>query len=325
MLTAAIVHPDPDRRTELAAVLSADADIEVATVSGRPENLFERIVTVDPDILLLGVSFDAISGLDLLYLLMQRNPLPVLMLAGEDEEEREEAMKALSYGAVDILTPDNTPEEIYSLVKTAGDARVAERVRAEQPAIEAPQVSEKIVVIGASTGGPAAVEAILGDLPADLPSPVVVVQHMPSGYTPLFVEHLDEATDLAVVEVTGRERVEAGTVYVAPGDADLVLERDAADVWAMPAEREGNAPSIDRTFQSVSEIYGPNTLGVVLSGMGRDGVIGARFVKSRGGRVLVQDRDTSLIFGIGEHVVRQGDADDVLPLDRIAAQIVEEL
>lgn len=325
MLTVAIVHPDPDRRTELAGVLSADDEIEVATVSGRPENLFERIVTVDPDVLLLGVSFEKISGLDLLYLLMQRDPLPVLMLAGDSAEEREEAMNALSYGAVDILTPGNTPEEICGLVKTAGDSRVAEIVRAEGPTIEAPDVSEKIVVIGASTGGPAAVEAILSDLPADLPSPVVVVQHMPPGYTPLFAEHLADATALRVVEVTQRERVDAGAVYLASGDADLVLERDAADVWAVPAEREGAAPSIDRTFDSVSNIYGPNTIGIILSGMGRDGVIGARYVKSRGGTVLVQDRDTSLIFGIGEHVVRQGDADDVLPLNRIAAQIVEEL
>lgn len=327
MVRALIAHADSTVRGQLRDVLSQVEEVDIVRTLEDAERIFSAIETLEPDVILLGSRFQRISGLDILDQIMHSAPVPVIMVAEDEEDAEEEGVKAFSYGAVDILSLDSTPEEIERCVRNAGTSTVQTIKEPAQPP-QAPDRSEKVVVIGASTGGPPGIEYLLKHLPADFPAPILIVQHMAEPFTDIFARRMNTLSAIEVREAGERERLHGGVAWIAPGDRDMVVEQDDNGVWVRAVAADDAAritPSIDATFRSAAEVYGGNVVGVVLSGMGTDGAIGARFIQSAGGTVLVESEATSLIFGIGQRIVEQGDADHVLPIDDIPAKLAELL
>ena len=180
---------------------------------------------------------------------------------------------------------------------------------------------KKVIVIGSSTGGPGALEDLFKQLPADLPVSVLIAQHLPRPFTKTLVERLDHVSALSVTEAKNNEMIEPAHAYVIPGDSHFFLYTPGPRIALLPAD-DLQKPSVDMGFTSVAEHFGPGTIGVILSGMGEDGVIGAKAVKQLGGKILVQDEATSVIFGMPKRVIESGFFDEVLPLGRIAARLV---
>lgn len=319
MIEVTVAHENSDVRSTLSRNLESLENVEVIKKIRKASNFFEKLAKNPPDVLILGMKFGDLSGLDMLDKLMRTDPVPVLAVSAGNEIEKEEAVKSLSYGAVDILSPDQSEEELDALLHMA-DRADKDDVSPEMEDIQEPEeISDRVVIIGSSTGGPGALEYILTNLP-ELSVPVLVAQHMSANYTSMFSERLDAICDFRVKEAEDGEKIEKGVVYFAPGNKDMkVLEGEKLAVED-PSHR--TTPSINELFRSSSEVFGQRAIGIILTGMGKDGVVGSRFVKSEGGRILVQDRDSSKIYGIGKHVINQGDADRVLALKEIPQTLI---
>ena len=180
---------------------------------------------------------------------------------------------------------------------------------------------KKVIVIGSSTGGPSALEELFKKLPAGLPVPILIAQHLARPFTKTLVERLDHKNPLMVSEAQNNETIEPAHAYIIPGDSHFFLYAPGPRIALLLAE-DLPKPSVDMGFTSVAEHYGPGTIGVILSGMGEDGVIGAKAVKQLGGKILVQDEATSVIFGMPKRVIESGFFDEILPLSKIAARLV---
>jgi two-component system, chemotaxis family, protein-glutamate methylesterase/glutaminase len=180
----------------------------------------------------------------------------------------------------------------------------------------------RVVVIGSSTGGPAELEDLFKQLPADFPASIMVAQHLPSPFTLTLAERLNDMSHMRVSEAKNNQIIENGYGYVIPGNRHFFLYSPGPRIALLSSE-DTQKPSVDMGFTSVAEHFGPGTIGVILTGMGEDGVIGAKAVKQLGGKILVQDEKTSLIFGMPKKVIESGFFDEILPLNRIAARLVE--
>ena len=320
MIDVLIAHKSHQVRREFATKISRINRIKVCSRVRNPSEFFEEVKTTDPDVILLGMKFDDISGLDLIDRLMATDPRPILVI---EEREDQETVKSFSYGAVDFISADQSEQDIKGLVELASKVDEFSWSSIDGKVPEPPFDTGKAITIGASTGGPGSVETIISNMPEDLPTPILVAQHMSEGYVEKFAKRLDDLGGLHVKKAEEGEKVEKGVVYISPADKDmLVVENGESVVIKLESPGGGESPSIDRLFTSVYEIYGGNTVTAVLSGMGKDGVLGARYLSSAGSTLIVQDDKTSAVYGIGSHVEEQGDADKVLPIEQIPGEIV---
>jgi two-component system chemotaxis response regulator CheB len=354
-------------RRVIWGLLEEDPDIVVvgSAVDGR--DAVAKVQQLKPDVVTLDVEMPKMDGLQTLGYLMNENPVPCVMLSAYTPRGAETTLKALDYGATDFvqkpsgvvsLNLERVKEELLDKVKVAatidlkrlpfrpgtglpGAAGAAGPALAgaahSAPGLAPPpaRVKERpktdrgcVVAIGTSTGGPRALGAVLPGLPGGLPAPVVVVQHMSAGFTKSLAERLDRECALRVKEAEADEVLEAGTVYLAPGDWHMSLERRAGKVRVKLDQRPpilGVRPCVDVLFQSVAEVYGPKAVGVVLTGMGRDGAKGLKAMKAAQARVIAQDEATSVVYGMPRAAFASGCVDRVLPLDAVAANIVEML
>jgi two-component system chemotaxis response regulator CheB len=279
------------------------------------------------------------DGFTFLRVVMSKRPTPVMVISGRSGED--DVFKALELGAVDFIakpTPHAAPElvnieqELIRKVHTIRQLRiekVGKRLR-EMPATVArrggiwEKDSPSIVVIGSSTGGPAALMQIFGAFPEAPPCAFLVAQHMPTGFTRGFAERLDRLTGFRAFEAKGGEIPEPGTILVAPGGCHLEVERCARAVMTRvvpPTPADKYTPSVDRLFQSAAKCFGRDVLAVVLTGMGDDGRMGVKSVKEAGGRVIAESEDTAVIFGMPQQAIRTGVVDRVLALGDIATAI----
>jgi len=322
--------------------LSLDPDVEVVgtAVNGR-----EAIGLVDellPDAVTLDIEMPVLDGLGALEAIRRRHPrLPIIMFSTLTEKGATKTLEALSLGASDFVTkPSNTTnmaesmasvrEQVIPKIKAlTGVRRVvaaapAPPVRTAAPAASRPEV----LLVGCSTGGPDALSRVLEDLPATLPVPVVVVQHMPPLFTAMFAERLDRVSPLRVREAQDGDVLSPGEVLVAPGGHHLVLRRAGGIVRAAiddgPPENFCR-PAVDTLFRSAAQVYGGRSLALVLTGMGQDGLAGCRLLAEQGARIVVQDQATSVVWGMPGSVAGAGLAHDVLPLDAIAGKLAAAL
>lgn len=317
-----IAHQNSQTRRELYSKIKSNKQIEVQELVSQPSKIFEAIENQKPDVLLLGIKFDKISGLDILNHIMRTSPTPTLMIGDETGRHKEEAVKAFSYGAVDFISTTQPDEEINKLIEMAAGAQVKRLVRQTEHKIETPDFSDKILVIGSSTGGPPEIEKILKTINQDFPAPIVIAQHMGSEFTPLFAKRLNKLTSLEVKEAENHEELEKGKVLIGPGDKDVEIKKSENKFYIEThPPQKGNNPSVDRLLESASKTYGANTVSVILSGMGDDGAIGASYVKSEGGKVIVQDEETSKVYGMPKQVKKQGHADEQKSLEKIPETI----
>jgi two-component system chemotaxis response regulator CheB len=322
----------------IASALERDSDITVVGKGSDGQAVLKMAAELRPDCITLDLEMPNMNGLEALRYLMSEWPTPVVIVSGYAMENADLVLTCLEYGAVDFVAktcgggPLST-EELVAKVKAAAAIDVR-RVRfapseieigAKAPATFAPSL-RAVVVIGASTGGPQALMEIIPRLPRDIPAGIVIVQHMPANFTRYLAQRLDGRSGLDVREAGEGDEVLPGRALIAPGGSHVFLAeregRPCVTLVGKNALQRTVCPSIDFTMTSFAPVFREHLIGVVLTGMGRDGAGGAAAIHRNGGKVICQDKESSLIFGMPGVVIGEGLADAVCSVDRIADSIV---
>lgn len=353
-------------RKLLSGIFTEEGDFEIATARDGEETL-EMARRFKPEVTTLDIHMPVMDGLECLSRLMLETPCPVVMVSSLTREGAAATLDALALGAVDYVAKpdgalslhiDRMRPLLVSKVRMAARARlnpslrlrervqrqmrmaqeraaaIMPHIRPTPPRPRGPEqrldpAGEGLVLIGASTGGPHALEAILSALPPSLAWPVVVAQHMPSQFTAIFAERLDRLCALRVIEVAEPTLLEPGQVHIARGDADLIIGRRPAGLMAIPAPASPEHvwhPSVDRLVESALRHVKPaRLLGVLATGMGNDGAAALAELRQRGGHVIAEAEETAVVWGMPGDLVRRGGADAVLPLSDIAGAIAREV
>lgn len=324
-------------RDLMTEIINSHDDMEVVAVAPDPLVARDLIKRHNPDVLTLDVEMPRMDGLDFLERLMRLRPMPVLMVSSLTQAGSEVTLRALELGAVDFLAKPSLgirsgmldySELIAEKIRAAARARPRQARRPDAPApaaLKAPLVSsEKLLIIGASTGGTEAIRTVLEPLPANSPA-ILITQHMPGGFTRSFAERLNKLCRVTVKEAEEGERVLPGHAYIAPGDAHLKLARSGANYVARldsgpPVNR--HRPSVDVLFDSAAQQAGRNAIGVLLTGMGRDGAQGLLRMHQAGATTLAQDEASCVVFGMPREAIALGGASEVVSLDDIAPRLM---
>ena len=316
-------------------------DPELQLVGAAPDAFVARdlIKQHAPDVITLDVEMPRMDGLTFLDKLMKGRPTPVLMISSLTEKGSEATLRALELGAIDFIAKPRLgiaegmqayTEEIRAKLKTAARARMRRSgaTAAASVAAGGPLLStEKIIAIGASTGGTEAIKEVLLGLPPDCPGTVVTL-HMPPGFTKSYAERLDRQTRLTVREARDGDRILPGHVLIAPGDYHLLVERSGANYVARLSHEpavNGHRPAVDVMFDSLARCAGRNLLAALLTGMGKDGARGLLGIRQAGGFTLAQDQDSCVVYGMPREAVELGAAQTVLPLAEIASCMLQQL
>ncbi len=338
-------------RELLREIVNAQPDMEVVAVASDPIMARELIKHHDPDVLTLDIKMPRMDGLEFLERLMRLRPMPVLMISSRTKPGSEETRRALDLGARDViakprlgirngliaersaivnkiraaarsqsLLPQPRPRSAPIRLSMPLTSPLTRSHRASAPSIRA---SDEVLLIGASTGGTEAIREVLEQLPANTP-PVLIVQHMPAGFTRSFAERLNRTSPLQVKEASDGERLLPGHAYIAPGDRHLKLERKGGDYIArLDAGPKVNRhrPSVDVLFYSAARLAGRKATGVLLTGMGKDGASGLLAMRDAGALTIAQDEASSMIFGMPREAIALGAAREVLALEAIAPRL----
>ena len=330
-------------RRMLTEMLSSDPSITVLGAAHDAYDAREKIKALNPDVLTLDVEMPRMDGLTFLRNLMRLRPMPVIMVSSLTDKGAEVTLDALSIGAVDYLpkpkidlaaTLGDYKDDLIAKVKAAASARVrsiaatpsagAEVVIAKRHPQRQLRTTERIIAIGASTGGTEAIKEVLIHLPPDTPG-IVITQHIPKLFSGAFARRMDACCQLSVCEAEDGQQVLRGHAYVAPGDKHLLLVRDGARYVCRlddgPAVNR-HKPSVDVLFRSVAQQAGRNAIGVILTGMGKDGALGLKEMRDAGSRTVAQDEATSIVWGMPGEAVAVGAAADVLPLGEIHTRVL---
>ena len=313
-------------------------DIEIVGAAPDPFVARDKIISLKPDVITLDVEMPRMDGLTFLRKLMKYYPLPTIIVSSLTQKGGKLTLEALDIGAVDVIAK---PGGSYSV----GDmsAQLAEKIRAAararvfrssfrqesvSAAVEAPralaQTTNKIIAIGASTGGTEALKTVLTKLPHNSPG-VVIVQHMPANFTTAFAERLNSLCQISVKEAKDNDSVIPGTALLAPGNYHMILRRSGAryyvEIKTGPMIHH-QRPAVDILFKSTARFAGANAIGVILTGMGADGAEGLKEMKDAGAGTIAQDEKTCVVFGMPKEAIKLGAVDRILPLDHIAAEIL---
>ncbi len=325
-------------RQLLSTMMASDADIEVVGAAPDPLVARQMIKKLNPDVVTLDVEMPNMDGISFLEKIMKLRPMPVLMISSLTQQGAEATLQALEIGAVDYIAKPKVDlqqglaekrAEIVEKVKIAAKARVRIGTRSA-PRPSAPvrtgfSTTERIVAIGASTGGVEALREVLCGLPADSPA-VVVTQHMPAGFTTRFAERLDTLAQVTVQEAADGQRILPGHVYIAPGNRHLEVTRTGANYTCHlhdGAAVSGHRPSVDVLFRSVAASAGANAIGVILTGMGKDGAEGLKQMRAAGAATLGQNEATCIVYGMPKAAAALGATETELPIEKIAGAILD--
>ena len=332
-----VVDDSAFMRFAIAKYLEADPYISVIGSARDGLDALDKIKTLKPDVVTLDVEMPRMDGLTALRRIMAESPTPVIMFSSLTRRGADATIRALMRGAVDFMLKPTTGTDVATVaaelsrkIKTA--ARTSTKAApAPPPASQTETVPSKLgprpfrpgdrlVVIGASTGGPRSLQQVLSRLPADLPAAVTIVQHMPPGFTQSLAHRLNEESPLTVQEATNGDRIARGLALVARGDYHMLLNQKRVVLDQGPP-RHFVRPAVDATMESAAQQYGANVLGVVLTGMGSDGTEGAGSIKAYGGKIIAEHQSTTVVYGMPRSVVEAGHADWVVPLGSVADKI----
>lgn len=320
-----------------------EAGMQVIATARDGQDGLEKALALKPDVITLDVQMPRMDGLEVLRRLMAEQPTPVVMVSSVTQHQTPIAVEALMLGAVDIVAKPggaislnlaDVRDEIVAKVRAAAKAKVERRkrdvgdetrtpVKAVRDVVAAAETAPSAVgpapvIIGSSTGGPAALSQVLADLPPDLARPVVIVQHMPAGFTASLAKRLDRLSPLTVREAIDFQQPRPGEAWVAPGGVHLVFDRHGRMRFSRTEPHLGMRPAVDLTLESAVEVWGGDVVAVILTGMGVDGARGARKLKRAGGKVVAQDEATSVVYGMPRAVAEMGLTDHIRPLPDIA-------
>lgn len=334
-------------RSVMSEIIGSQPDMEVVGVAPDPLVAREMIKQTNPDVLTLDVEMPKMDGLDFLERLMRLRPMPVIMVSSLTERGSEITMRALELGAIDFVTKPKLSiqsgmleytELITDKIRVASKARIKARTlpsfdhgkaSAEVlPLVRNPLTSsEKLIILGASTGGTEAIKSFLMQMPSDCPG-ILITQHMPEGFTRSFAKRLDGLCKIAVCEATGGERVLPGHAYIAPGHSHLLLARSGANYVTQLDEGptvNRHRPSVDVLFRSAAINAGKNAVGVILTGMGKDGAAGMLEMKNAGAYNFAQDEASCVVFGMPREAIAIGATNEVASLNDLPAKVLHYL
>lgn len=338
-------------RSILTEIINKQTDMECVGAAADPLIAREMIRNLNPDVITLDVEMPRMDGLDFLSRLMRLRPMPVVMVSTLTERGAEVTLKALELGAIDFVAKPKIgvadgmrqlAQDITDKIRIAAKAQIRRAHAAPAPAPGAPAApapapvsiaslgrmsTEKIIFIGASTGGTEATKDVLVNLPADCPA-VVITQHMPPGFTRSYAARLDGLCRIRVKEAEDGERILPGHGYIAPGGFHLSVERSGANYVARVQDGDPinrHKPSVEALFLSAAKIVGPNAIGIMLTGMGADGARAMKVMKDAGAYNYVQDEASCVVFGMPREAINAGAADEVLPLSQIAGRVLDRL
>jgi two-component system chemotaxis response regulator CheB len=332
----------------LTEIINKQPDMECVGAASDPFVAREMIRELNPDVITLDVEMPRMDGIDFLGKLMRLRPMPVVMVSTLTERGADVTMRALELGAVDFVAKPKIgvadglkllAHDITDKVRIASKAHLRRAVApaaggpgtAPRPSAPASPIgrlsTEKIIFIGASTGGTEATKEVLMNLPPDCPA-VVITQHMPPGFTKSYAARLDGLCKVRVAEARDGERILPGHAYIAPGGLHLSVERSGANYIARVRDGEPvnrHKPSVEVLFKSAARVVGPNALGLMLTGMGADGATAMREMRDAGSYNFVQDEASCVVFGMPREAIAAGAAHEVLPLTHIASKLIERL
>jgi len=349
-LKVLVIDDSAFNRRTISRILEGLAEVEVAGYAVDGEEGIRRVLELKPDLVTLDIEMPRMDGFTFLRIIMANRPTPVIVVSSLGGDER--VFKALELGAVDFIVKPTAgasdelnkiredlhekvrgifnlnlstvarrgtfhPEESSALVEVRPKPLFTPRRRTGK--------SVAVVAIGASTGGPPALQSIFRAFPGDLPFSLVISQHMPAGFTRAFADRLCRSSAVEVAEACDGDRVLPGRALIAPGGRNMVFQRGEDGVTVRivdPEPGENYIPSVDRMFKSCAEVYGARTLGIVLTGMGNDGSAGVRAIKRAGGQVLSEAEESAVIFGMPRAAIATGLVDAVVPLDRMPDEIM---
>lgn len=328
-------------RKLLVEFLSQDRSIEVVGTAPDPLVARDKIKLLSPDVLTLDVEMPRMDGLTFLENLMRLRPMPVVMVSSLTERGADVTFQALELGAVDFVTKPKIDLEagvrqyaadLIAKIKSASTARVRTINNGSRPAAAASvpsrrvfRTTDRIIAIGASTGGTEAIKEVLQAMPADAPA-ILITQHIPAMFSAPFAARMDRSSAMSVCEARDGQQIVPGHVYIAPGDWHLSLARDGARYVCrldQSAPENRHRPSVDVLFKSVAKFAGSNALGAVLTGMGDDGARGLLAMRNAGAHTLVQDEASCVVWGMPGAAHRLGAAEQVCPLPHIASQLLD--
>jgi two-component system, chemotaxis family, protein-glutamate methylesterase/glutaminase len=328
-------------RKMLVELLSRDKGIEVVATAKDPYEARERLVEHRPDVMTLDVEMPRMDGVTFLEKVMQHFPVRTVVISAVTAEGSDIALKMLEIGAVDIIPKPTLEfagsltaisEMLASRIRTASEARLLPRLKSPQavkPATSSGLIdaTERIIAIASSTGGTEALKVVVANIPEESPG-ILVVQHMPPVFTKTYAQVLQRLTKLRVKEAEHGDKVLPGQVLIAPGNFHMELAR-SGNLYTVQLHQKpplhGVRPAADFLMQSVAKLAGPNAVGVILTGMGRDGADGLLAMKRAGSYNIAQDEATSVVFGMPKEAIKLGAIDEVLPVDRVAESIVRAL
>jgi two-component system, chemotaxis family, protein-glutamate methylesterase/glutaminase len=335
-------------RALLKEIINQADDMEVVGVASDPIIAREKIRALNPDVITLDIEMPNMDGLEFLEKLMRLHPLPVIMISTHTSDGSAATLRALELGAVDFITKpkmdiqkklDAYADLITEKIRIAAQANVKPLYGSStsKPAISAKKVllsagkvsqktkeHEKLIVIGASTGGTEAIKELLIRMPIDCP-PILVVQHMPEGFTKSYAARLDSLCEIAVNEAVHGERIVAGHAYLAPGGTHFRVIRTGKQYFCQISDDDPvnyHRPSVDVLFRSVAAVVKDNAIGVILTGMGKDGAAGLKILHDKGCKTYAQNKESCVVFGMPKEAIERGAVDEIVSIDKMAERIL---
>ncbi len=320
----------------ITEMLDSDERLEVVGCARNGQEGMKKAALLNPDVITLDMEMPVMNGIEFLRSIMEKRPVPVVMLSAYTKEGARETVEALRLGAVDFVPKPSgsisidireVKKELIDKVILASDIKHEKLTLPypHEPSAQKylpPDKELRIITICASTGGPRALSSILSGLPGNLNACILVVQHMPGEFTPMLADRLNRISPLKVCEVSGGEPLHAGSVYIAPGGRHLEVDGKGFIVLTEKPKEHSVRPSCNVTLRSVAPL-GERVLAIILTGMGKDGCEGLPFIKERNGNVVAEDASTSVIFGMPKAAIRSGCVDRVVPLYDIAKEIID--
>ena len=344
-----VVDDSAFMRKSLTTMLEEGKQIQVVGVARNGEEAVQQVQQLKPDVVTMDVEMPGMTGLQALQQIMTKNPVPVIMVSSVTVEGAQETLQALEWGAVDFIPKqlDGVASKIAEIQKILVPKVLAARYAGSKlkrltvtgaPKLSVPVAKAlssrsvsvtrgtKLIAIGCSTGGPQALFELIPPIPADCPAGIVIVQHMPSSFTKPFAERLNNLCALEVREAVDGDEVKPGRVLVAPGGMQFRVVKKTITTSVVKLapnyEKHAHAPSVDIMLQSVAALFGERSIGVILTGMGHDGLDGMKAIKAVGGRTVAQDEASSVVYGMPKAVVEAGCAEKVVSLSKVIGEIM---
>jgi two-component system, chemotaxis family, protein-glutamate methylesterase/glutaminase len=331
-------------RALLTEIINQADDLQVVGVAGDPYMARDLIRKLNPDMITLDIEMPKMDGLEFLEKLMRLRPMPVLMVSTLTEQGSAATLRALELGAIDFIAKPkmdikNKLEEYASDIRAKIRVVAAAKIQAAKPAnhtkkmIKALQKNainanqDALLAIGASTGGTEAIKEILMQMPADCP-PILIVQHMPEGFTKSYAARLDSLCDINVREAVHGEPILPGHAYLAPGDFHMAITRASGHFICQITQNDPvnrHRPAVDVLFNSVANLCKGNAVGVILTGMGKDGAAGMKLMHDTGCKTIAQSEASCVVFGMPKEAIAQGGVDEIVPLNQMAERVLAHL